>query len=308
MFLPPELSPQQNVILSDIDLSELLRAVEALPENLDDVPAIYYTRIPNKVNESAESPSPPNNKRALNKPSADPPGPKRRKVTVTSITPAKARHPKSKGKRAYQNSLRRDQRRQNGSGVKRVALKRAHAALTLPSGISRDDPASIRVSSTAWTGVRCKPEHKPEAREYSLPELLGDLSFDLVNWDGRTPILFLDKEGRVIVVLAGRPRMGWDAVVDGATEIIEEARPRCNFPDEVHRRGNFAAIATGISFGGGQKVFPYRSTFSMTIKFMSVQQPGILKNKEAHHEILRDIFSTKPFMRISGFLNCAYIF
>jgi hypothetical protein len=183
-------------------------------------------------------------------PLADPPTP-----TVASMPPTSTPLPtttgrgKSQRKHEYHKRLRQTKRL---SSVKGMALKRANEATAIQSDISREKASSVRVSTTAWTGVRCSP---PEAREYSLRELRGKkFQFELVDWDGISPIVFLDKEGRAIVVLAGCPRLDWDNVVNGAADVLREAHPRCNFPPSEHRRGKFAALATGISFGGGQKV------------------------------------------------------
>jgi hypothetical protein len=64
----------------------------------------------------------------------------------------------------------------------------------------------------------------------------------------------------VITVLAGRPKdetdKTWGAVHDESLRVIEEARLMCSFSQKQasHRRGDFAALAEGPSFGGGQKV------------------------------------------------------
>jgi hypothetical protein len=64
----------------------------------------------------------------------------------------------------------------------------------------------------------------------------------------------------VIAVLVGRPRgeteTTWGAVHDESLRVIEEAGKRCSFSQKQssHRRGDFAALSEGPSFGGGQKV------------------------------------------------------
>jgi hypothetical protein len=60
--------------------------------------------------------------------------------------------------------------------------------------------------------------------------------------------------------LAGRADHGsWDNINEIISKIIENARPKCKFPKKAkkHRRGNFPAMATGISHGGGQTVSLY---------------------------------------------------
>jgi hypothetical protein len=73
----------------------------------------------------------------------------------------------------------------------------------------------------------------------------------------------LDKLGRIIAVLAGRPHHdSWNDVNEKVSKIIELVRSMCKFPKKakVHRRGKFPAMAIGISHGGGQKVRLYIPT------------------------------------------------
>lgn len=71
----------------------------------------------------------------------------------------------------------------------------------------------------------------------------------------------LDKEKRIIVSLAGRPRdnpasksKSWQDVVRGADSVITMQREEADIRPHRHRRGNFVALACGISYGGGQMV------------------------------------------------------
>ncbi|KAI9060951.1 hypothetical protein FKP32DRAFT_1576973, partial [Trametes sanguinea] len=66
----------------------------------------------------------------------------------------------------------------------------------------------------------------------------------------------LDKNNRVFAVLAGRPRdTSWDDVNKQLQDVFDAARDtyRLTSQQREHRRGAFPAIATGISFGGGQQ-------------------------------------------------------
>jgi hypothetical protein len=68
-----------------------------------------------------------------------------------------------------------------------------------------------------------------------------------------------------VAVLAGRPRGDdWDIVVGEAGEQIREARGQCQFTEKQahHRRGDFPALAVGISYGGGQTVSASHLSFS----------------------------------------------
>ena len=76
----------------------------------------------------------------------------------------------------------------------------------------------------------------------------------------RTAVAVVDKGGRVIAVLGGRPKgeteESWRAVIQDAYDAMKLAREQGVFTQEQknHRRGSYATLATGISFGGGQQV------------------------------------------------------
>ncbi len=72
-----------------------------------------------------------------------------------------------------------------------------------------------------------------------------------------TPQLLVDKGDRVVGVLAGHPLdSSWGDVVKEANRAMGEAYKACSFTAEQkdHRRGQFATLACGVSFGGGRKV------------------------------------------------------
>ena len=76
---------------------------------------------------------------------------------------------------------------------------------------------------------------------------------------GREARPLVDKEERVFGVVAGRPRdrEGWDMVERDATQALREAREACSLSAQQsdHRRGRFPALAVGVSYGGGQRVW-----------------------------------------------------
>lgn len=73
---------------------------------------------------------------------------------------------------------------------------------------------------------------------------------------------FVDPEGRICTVLAGRPRDDetWNEAMKKAAESMANGRTTGQqsgaFPnnEETHRRGRFFNVAAGVSFGGGQSV------------------------------------------------------
>ena len=94
------------------------------------------------------------------------------------------------------------------------------------------------------------------------------------HWVFRTPHLLLDRENRVVGVLAGRPQgaMDWGAVHDSALSSLESVSKKLKVGPKVpkkksdnsrrdtahatpsHRRGSYVSISHGLSFGGGQEV------------------------------------------------------
>ena len=73
--------------------------------------------------------------------------------------------------------------------------------------------------------------------------------------------LILDKEDQIIAILAGQPDDPlWKDKVNSAAEVMQEAE--CLGADLDlftkenlhHRRGEFLALPSGVSFGGGQTV------------------------------------------------------
>lgn len=73
--------------------------------------------------------------------------------------------------------------------------------------------------------------------------------------------MVLDKEGRIIAVLVGQPEdPEWRVIVGDAAELMQEVERLGASMDLFtekslhHRRGEFLAIPTGVSFGGGQTV------------------------------------------------------
>jgi hypothetical protein len=66
----------------------------------------------------------------------------------------------------------------------------------------------------------------------------------------------VDSEERVVAMCVGHPRDDdWDTVHMDGINAFKKASEQCRFSSEQtdHRRGEFPALATGVSFGGGQK-------------------------------------------------------
>ncbi|KAH7918686.1 hypothetical protein BV22DRAFT_993901, partial [Leucogyrophana mollusca] len=109
----------------------------------------------------------------------------------------------------------------------------------------------------------------------------------------RTPHVIVDAEDRILAVLAGRPDdPTWDDVVEDATKALHEAGLAAKIPVKKrrHRRGEYPALAAGVSYGGGQTV------------------PRNLKNSTCNEAVVARLLANKSIQRIAGFANSAFQF
>ncbi|KAJ6563274.1 hypothetical protein DFH09DRAFT_867138, partial [Mycena vulgaris] len=97
----------------------------------------------------------------------------------------------------------------------------------------------------------------------------------------------VDQCGKVCAVFGGRPPEDdfMEMVHDPAVEAMETARAQCSLADErlLHRRGNWAPLTKGASFGGGQA------------------EPGELLNGVIKTAVLCCLVSNLAFIRFAGF-------
>ncbi|KAJ7142554.1 hypothetical protein C8R44DRAFT_603506, partial [Mycena epipterygia] len=124
-----------------------------------------------------------------------------------------------------------------------VPLTAGFDASTLPSALGG---YAAKVKDT-------DKKHSSKVRR-SLANLLG-LGFHLVEWDGITAQPIIDSQGRIIAALAGQPRNAdYREAVEHAFRAIRDAGDEACFPASMrrHRRGLFAAISVGLSYGKGQ--------------------------------------------------------
>ncbi|EPS92549.1 hypothetical protein FOMPIDRAFT_1137633, partial [Fomitopsis schrenkii] len=118
-----------------------------------------------------------------------------------------------------------------------------------PSSSVGIDAESLPAAHGGWVARRTKSA----ARTYSLGEL-RELQFQEITWDGSTPKVITDAEDRVIVALAGRPvddptwGQAIDAMYNAASVVARQFKGPWN-----HRRGYYATVGVGVSFGGGQQ-------------------------------------------------------
>ncbi|KAI0323216.1 hypothetical protein GY45DRAFT_1349849 [Cubamyces sp. BRFM 1775] len=97
----------------------------------------------------------------------------------------------------------------------------------------------------------------------------------------------LDRCGRVFAVLAGSPRdsEGWSQVVQEAGDALKRAQAKFKFDRKkaVHRRGRYASITCGISYGGGQ------------------QHPGNLAHTPHNRIVVDELLKNDAIRRLAGF-------
>ncbi|KAJ6522122.1 hypothetical protein DFH09DRAFT_938563, partial [Mycena vulgaris] len=105
----------------------------------------------------------------------------------------------------------------------------------------------------------------------------------------------LDAHGRIIAILLGRPEdPDWDDVVRDAVKAMNRARRAGRASgafrrkDINHRRGRYALLSTGVSFGGGQK------------------RPGNLVNSPKRQKIINYLLRNKSLRRLAGFQSSGF--
>lgn len=104
-----------------------------------------------------------------------------------------------------------------------------------------------------------------------------------------TPKPIIDSKGRIIAVLAGQPNHPeYRESVALAFQAICDAGDEARFPASMrkHRRGLFAAISVGLSYGKGQKT------------------PCWLNNKQ-YDGIAEQLLANKHIKRMAGFADGA---
>ncbi|KAK7025638.1 hypothetical protein R3P38DRAFT_3316381 [Favolaschia claudopus] len=109
------------------------------------------------------------------------------------------------------------------------------------------------------------------------------------------PLLLLDRLGRIIVVFVGGPDdPGWAAVAADAAKTLDDTREagiQTNAfadGDELHRRGRFYTLRSGVSHGGGQPC-PKNGTAA-----------------PAEEPLLNGLLNNKNIRRICGFQSSAF--
>ncbi|KAI9058718.1 hypothetical protein FKP32DRAFT_1680442 [Trametes sanguinea] len=166
--------------------------------------------------------------------------------------------------------------------VKKVRASLSKRLSQVPSLKGKLDATELPIARGAFVGslVARDPDGVQTVDE------LRAAGYEVFDWDGSTPYTLLDRDGRVIALLAGHPQdPQWGATVEAANCAMEEAYRDCTFTreDKVHRRGTFATLARGVSFGGG------RTT------------PGNISNSKKNEAALRRLCDNHAIKRLAGF-------
>ncbi|KAJ3968608.1 hypothetical protein EV361DRAFT_972719 [Lentinula raphanica] len=121
----------------------------------------------------------------------------------------------------------------------------------------------------------------------------------LVEWAGQESHALADKSGRVIGVLAGKPRdRKWDPLMKDLEEQVRSARKKMTFSQKQrnNRRASGPSVAMGTSFGGGSQCAEVPPKAPGTMAFYGV----------ANCRILTKMTSSPSFQRLIGFTNCVF--
>ncbi|KAI0055804.1 hypothetical protein BV25DRAFT_1815131, partial [Artomyces pyxidatus] len=105
----------------------------------------------------------------------------------------------------------------------------------------------------------------------------------------------VDREGRVVVYLAGRPTTdgSWDKTAAEASDLLGKVRHDCRNDfkpaQKEHQRGHYAILHTGYSHGGGPTA-PY----------------SVAKKTEIQGKAVEMLKRSPAFLRIAGFASSAF--
>ncbi|KAJ3712627.1 hypothetical protein C8R42DRAFT_699196 [Lentinula raphanica] len=114
----------------------------------------------------------------------------------------------------------------------------------------------------------------------------------VLNWNGMESFAVLDRSGRVISVLAGKPRdRHWDSVTKDLEAQLRSARKEMSFSEKQrnNKRAPCPSVSMGTSFGGGSL------------------RPGTMAfHTDSNRKILMSIAASHSFQRLVGFTNCVF--
>jgi hypothetical protein len=237
--------------------------------------------------------------------------------------PSKKKDSKNAAFYARRNKKRAAKQAAEGTKVKQVAKRRRTESTKEPLcvDLSIEVDAWKMVTGPGWIAKRAKDLPQGGLTAGHLIQRDG-WGFTYFPWDGRyahfvdweqflkadtklrSSHLLLDTEKRVIGVLVGQPRgeERWKQVCMGVFEALKTAASSLNLSKEKkkHRRGEFPAVAHGISFGGGQEVSRIRRGWLGPLSAL-IQAPRHLKHTKENEDILEGLMLNKDVQRVCKF-------
>ena len=125
-------------------------------------------------------------------------------------------------------------------------------------------------------------------------------------------MLVTDREGRIVVVLAGCPKEQeeWAECLQGVSAAMEQAFGDLHWtqagtlPDngkgKSNRRGPYYTLAAGFSFGSGQKVSSGEIEITLYSHWRR-QQPGTLGHSKHNQRVIATLLSNPCVRRLAGY-------
>ncbi|KAJ6478210.1 hypothetical protein C8R45DRAFT_933970 [Mycena sanguinolenta] len=151
--------------------------------------------------------------------------------------------------------VKRDKARAANGHIPAASTVRKHLKLAEPVSMPSFDASTLPTAHGAYGGkAESKPEKQGRTVSHTLKELLG-LGLQLIRWNGIDPIPLVDNKHRIFAVLAGQPTAnGYGDSVSRAFNFIKSKGNAARFPASMlqHRRGLFAVVNVGLTFGPGQ--------------------------------------------------------
>ncbi|KAJ7733360.1 hypothetical protein B0H16DRAFT_1768693 [Mycena metata] len=247
------------------------------------------------VDEEYPPPPPPPPHDPLNDVDDDNPHPKkhRRASPSRKLSPAPLRPTLAPTRSAAAAHERRKTKRKKA----KAELGHKPSASTMRAHVHPASPLESALDASAlpttFGAYAAKLEDAREQRGRTVWRSLLDFTargFSIIKWDGIHPRPILDRNGRIIAVLAGQPdHAEYRAATDAAFAAMRNASKTTHFSAEMkkHRRGLFAAVNVGLSYGKGQST------------------PGWLDGKD-YRGLAEEMLANLGIQRMAGFADAAF--
>ncbi|KAJ7781734.1 hypothetical protein DFH07DRAFT_764761 [Mycena maculata] len=218
----------------------------------DDINDINVEWPPNPDTSIDDQWPPPDPLNDVDDPPPPPPAPKRRRSPSFDDLLAT-------GKPQTGNHRRRAAKRAKGIESKGYEARASticdHILPAKPVPAPAFDAADLPAAQGAYGAkVESKQEKYGHKKRRTLAELIG-LGFQVIHWNGIDARPLMDSTGRIFAVLAGQPTKDrYHEAVNRAYDFIKTQGTASCFPAAMrrHRRGLFAAINVGLTYGKGQ--------------------------------------------------------